>query len=37
MSSAFVKDSDDQWLDDIAPTMNALISFLSHENNDILV
>jgi hypothetical protein len=31
MSSAFVKESDDQWLQDIAPTMNALINFLTRE------
>jgi len=37
MSSAFVKESDDQWLEDISPTMNALISFLTRENNGIRV
>jgi hypothetical protein len=37
MSSAFVKESDDQWLQDIAPTMNALINFLTRENNGIPV
>lgn len=35
MSRAFVKEEDDQWLSDIAPTMNALINFLSRENNGI--
>ncbi len=33
MSNAFVKENDDQWLDDIAPTMNALIVYLTRENN----
>jgi hypothetical protein len=37
MSSAFVKESDDQWLQDIAPTVNALVNFLTRENNGILV
>jgi hypothetical protein len=37
MSSAFVKESDDQWLEDISPTMNALISFLTRENNGVRV
>jgi hypothetical protein len=37
MSQAFVRESDDQWLDEIAPTMNALINFLTRENNGIRV
>lgn len=37
MSQAFVRESDDQWLDDVAPTLNALVSFLSRENNGIRV
>jgi len=37
MSSAFVKESDDQWLHDIPPTMNALINYLTRENNGIRV
>jgi len=37
MSQAFVKESDDQWLHDIAPTMNALINFLTRENNGVRV
>ena len=37
MSSAFVKEGDDQWLEDIAPTQNALINFLTRENNGIRV
>jgi len=35
MSRAFTKEEDGQWLGDIAPTMTALISFLSLENNGI--
>lgn len=37
MSQAFVRESDDQWLSDIAPTMNALVAFLTRENNGIRV
>ena len=37
MSRAFTKETDDQWLDEIPPTLKALISFLSKENNGILV
>ena len=37
MSRAFIKEGDDQWLADIAPTMSALISFLTRENNGIRV
>ncbi len=37
MSSAFVKESDDQWLHDIDPTMNALVNYLTRENNGIKV
>lgn len=37
MSSAFVKESDDQWLHDIPPTMAALINYLTRENNGIRV
>jgi hypothetical protein len=37
MSSAFVRESDDQWLQDVAPTMNALINFLTRENNGVRV
>lgn len=35
MSQAFIKEGDDQWLHDIAPTLNALINFLTRENNGI--
>lgn len=37
MSRAFIKEGDDQWLEDIPPTLNALISFLTRENNGIRV
>lgn len=37
MSSAFVREGDHQELSDIAPTMNALISFLTKENGGIRV
>lgn len=32
MSSAFVKEGDDMWLHDIAPTLDALINYLTREN-----
>jgi hypothetical protein len=37
MSRAFLKESDDQWLHDVAPTVNALLIFLTRENNGIRV
>ena len=37
MSQAFVKESDEQWLHEIAPTLNALIVYLTRENNNIRV
>jgi hypothetical protein len=37
MSHAFVKEEDDQWLHDVAPTLNALIIYLTRENNGIRV
>jgi hypothetical protein len=37
MSRAFIRENDDQWLSDIPPTMNALISFLTRENNGIRI
>jgi hypothetical protein len=37
MSQAFVRESDDQWLNEIPPTINALINFLTRENNGIRV
>lgn len=37
MSQAFVRESDDQWLDEVSPTLSALINFLTRENNGIRV
>lgn len=37
MSQAFVRESDDQWLNEIAPTLNALTNFLTRENGGIRV
>ncbi len=37
MSQAFVKESDEQWLHDVMPTMHALTVYLSKENNGIRV
>ena len=37
MSSAFVKEDDDQWLHEISPTIGALINYLTSENNGIRV
>jgi hypothetical protein len=37
MSSAFVKEEDAQWLHEIPGTLNALVSFLTRENNNIRV
>jgi hypothetical protein len=37
MSQAFVKEEDGQWLQDIQPTLNALIVYLTRENNGIRV
>ena len=37
MSQAFVKESDEQWLHEVAPTLKALILYLTRENNGIRV
>ena len=37
MSQAFVRDGDNQFLEDIAPSLNALMAFLSRENNGLRV
>jgi hypothetical protein len=37
MSQAFIRDEDAQLLSDIAPTLGALIQFLTRENNGIRV
>jgi len=37
MSQAFIREGDEQGLSDIDPTMNALINYLTRENNGIRV
>ncbi len=37
MSQAFVRESDEQWLHDVDPTIPALINYLTRENNGIRV
>ncbi len=37
MSQAFVKESDEQWLHDVSPTINALSVYLTRENNGVRV
>jgi hypothetical protein len=37
MSSAFVKESEEQWLHEIPPTLAALIVYLTRENNGVRV
>ena len=37
MSQAFVKESEEQWLHDVSPTLNALIFYLTRENNGVRV
>lgn len=37
MSQAFVRESDEQWLHDVAPTLNGLTVYLTRENNGIRV
>jgi hypothetical protein len=37
MSSAFIKEQDEQWLHDILPSTDALINYLTKENNNIRV
>jgi hypothetical protein len=37
MSQAFVRETDDQWLNEVAPTLNALIHFLTRENGGVRV
>jgi hypothetical protein len=37
MSQAFVREGDDQWLSDVAPSVHALIIFLTRENNGLRV
>jgi len=37
MSQAFVKESEEQWLHDVAPSLTSLIVYISRENNNIRV
>jgi hypothetical protein len=37
MSQAFVRESDEQWLHEVQPTLNALIVYLTRENNGVRV
>jgi hypothetical protein len=37
MSQAFVRESEEQWLHEVAPTLAALIVYLTRENNGIRV
>ena len=37
MSQAFVKESEEQWLHEVPPTLHALIVYLTRENNGIRV
>ena len=37
MSQAFVRENEEQWLHDIAPTLNSLIIYLTRENNGVRV
>jgi hypothetical protein len=37
MSQAFIREPDDQWLEDIGPSLTALIRFLTRENNGVPV
>lgn len=37
MSSAFVKETEEQWLHDVSPTLNALVVYLTRENNGVHV
>jgi hypothetical protein len=37
MSSAFVREGDDQWLHEIAPSIEALINYLSRENGGLSI
>jgi hypothetical protein len=37
MSRAFMREGEDQWLSDVAPSLQALIVFLTKENNGVRV
>ncbi len=37
MSQAFIRESEEQWLHDVAPTVPALLLYLTRENNGVRV
>jgi hypothetical protein len=37
MSQAFIREGDDQWLEDVGPSITALRVFLTRENNGIQI
>jgi hypothetical protein len=37
MSQAFVRETDDQWLNEVGPSLRALIAFLTRENGGVRV
>ena len=37
MSQAFVRESEEQWLHEVPPTLNALVIYLTRENNGVRV
>jgi hypothetical protein len=37
MSQAFVRESEEQWLHEVQPTLNALLIYLTRENNGVRV
>ncbi len=37
MSQAFVKESEEQWLHEVQPTIGALVVYLTRENNGVRV
>ena len=37
MSQAFVRESDEQWLHEVQPTLSALLVYLTRENNGVRV
>lgn len=37
MSQAFVRESEEQWLHEVPPTINALVIYLTRENNGVRV
>jgi hypothetical protein len=37
MSSAFVREGDDMWLHEVAPTMDALVNYLTRENGGLRI